>query len=117
MPHGMDQLFRRSNYDLDANWSGTMAWAIFDTPQGLALYRERCREVFTNIFNVGQITNTIARLTEVLRDADPDVVSSASDLSWRVQRRYRELCQDEFLKPPLAEKATEKGDAPGRAAK
>jgi spore coat protein CotH len=102
LPHGMDQLFQRSNYDLDAGWSGSVASAIFDTPQGQALYRERCRQVFTNVFKLEQMTNTIARLTGILQQADTNVVSSASDLSWRIQRRFRELRHDELLKPPPA---------------
>jgi spore coat protein H len=100
MPHGMDQLFQRSDMELDASWGGSLAWSLFGTPQGLKLYEESCRQVFTNVFKLDRITNTIARLTEVLKKADPDIVNSASDLNYRVERRYRNLRRDQFLNPP-----------------
>jgi spore coat protein H len=107
MPHGMDQLFQRTDYELDASWTGSLAWALFDTPQGQALYQQRCREVFTNVFRLERITNTIAQVTAVLQKADHTITNSASDLTYRVERRYRSLCRDEFLKPARA------GQAPG----
>lgn len=108
MPHGMDQLFQRSDMEMDASWGGSLAWSVFDTPKGFKLYEERCRQVFTNVFKLERMTNTIARLTEVLKEADPDVVNSASDLSYRVERRFRNLRRDQFLHPPprTAEKAS-----------
>jgi spore coat protein H len=100
MPHGMDQLFQRSDYELDASWTGSVAWSLFDTPQGQKLYQERCRQVFTNVFRLERMTNTIAQLTEVLKQAEPNIVNSASDLADRVERRYRSVRRDQFLKPP-----------------
>jgi len=100
MPHGMDQLFQRSDMEMDASWGGTLAWSIFDTPRGFKLYEERCRQIFGNVFSLERMTNTIARLTEVLKKADPDIVNSASDLSYRVERRFRNLRRDQFLNPP-----------------
>jgi hypothetical protein len=105
MPHGMDQLFQRSYQELDASWSGSVAWALFDTPQGMQLYQRRCREVFTNIFKVEWMTNLIAQATEVLQHADAHVASSASDLSYRVERRHKILRREEFLKPSSTERA------------
>ncbi len=100
MPHGMDQLFQRSNMEMDAGWNGVLAWSLFDTPQGQKLYEERCRQVFTNVFKLERITNLIAQATEVLATADPGIVSRAADLTDRVQRRYRNLRRDPLLKPP-----------------
>jgi spore coat protein H len=100
MPHGMDQLFQRSDMEMDASWGGTMAWALFDTPPGFKLYEERCRQIFTNVFKLEQMTNTIAQLTEVLKKADPHIVDSANDLSYQVERRFRSLRRDQFLNPP-----------------
>jgi hypothetical protein len=114
----MDQLFQRSDMEMDASWGGSLAWSIFDTPTGFKLYEERCRQVFTNVFKLERMTNTIARLTEVLKEADPDIVNSASDLSYQVERRFRNLRRDQFLNPPppAVEKATAKA-APAQTTK
>jgi hypothetical protein len=95
----MDQLFQRS-IELDAGWSGAMAWSVFDTPQGQKLYHERCQQVFTNVFQLERMTNLIARATEALCEVRPRATNWANDLQWSVQKRYREVRRDPFLKPP-----------------
>ncbi len=107
MPHGMDQLFQRSDMEMDASWTGSMAWSIFGTPEGQKLYEDRCRQVFTNVFKLERMTNIIAQLTEVLKQADPHIVRNASDLNYRVEQRYRSLRRDQLLKsPPATENTT-----------
>jgi hypothetical protein len=100
MPHGMDQLFQRSYMEMDASWTGTLAWALFDTPQGFKLYEARSREVFTNVFQLERITNLIAQATEVLKSVDPNMEAKADELRGNVERRHRNLRRDPFLKPP-----------------
>lgn len=106
MPHGMDQLFQRSYSELDASWTGTLAWALFDTPQGFKLYEERCRQVFTNVFQLERMTNLIARAVPVLEKADPEILSKANDFEYNVLSRYRNVRRDSFLKPPSPPAAT-----------
>jgi hypothetical protein len=88
--------------EMDANWTGSVAWSLFGTPEGQKLYEDRCRQVFTNVFKLERMTNIIAQLTEVLRKAEPDITSNANDLKFRVERRYRNLRRDQFLKSPPA---------------
>lgn len=102
MPHGMDQLFQRSYAEMDASWSGALAWAVFDTPQGFKLYEERCHQVLTNVFKLETMTNLIARATDELKKVEPRLALSANDLEYRVQRRHRYVTRDPFLNPPKA---------------
>lgn len=102
MPHGMDQLFQRSYLELDAGWSGLLAWSLFDTPPGQKLYEARCREVFTNVFRLERITNLIARATAVLATVEPDITNRADSLTYQVESRFRVLRRDSLLKPPPA---------------
>lgn len=102
MPHGMDQLFQRSYLELDANWNGCVAWGLFDTPQGQKLYQERCRQVFTNVFRLERMTNTIAKLTDTLKAVDPEFVRRGNWFSDQVESRYRVLRREEWLKPLAA---------------
>lgn len=100
IPHGMDQLFQRSDMEMDSYWNGSLAWSLFDTPQGRKLYEERCQQVFTNVFKLDHITNMIAQATVVLKEADPLVARYAKDLTDRIERRHRNLRRDPMLKPP-----------------
>ena len=100
LPHGMDQLFQRTDMEMDPYWNGALAWSLFDTPQGQKLYEERCRQVFTNVFKLERMTNLIAQATEVLKKVDPVIATRASDLTDRVERRYRHVRKDPFLRPP-----------------
>lgn len=100
LPHGMDQLFQRSYLELDAGWSGLVAWNLFGTPEGQKLYEARCREVFTNVFNLDRITNTIARVSAALAAAEPDITNRAASLTYQVESRFRVLRRDSLLKPP-----------------
>jgi len=112
MPHGMDQLFERS-IELDAGWSGALAWAVIDTPQGQKLYRERCPQVFTNIFRLERMTNLIAQAAEALCKVQPKITNWASDLQWSVEKRYREVRRDPFLRPPAPVAGTPSGGSAG----
>jgi hypothetical protein len=98
----MDQLFQRSDMEMDSYWNGSLAWSLFSTPQGQALYEERCRQVFTNVFKLERMTNLIAQAAEVLRDVDPVLATRAGDLTDRIARRHRNLRRDPLLAPPAA---------------
>lgn len=100
LPHGMDQLFQRSYFELDAYWSGTVAWALFDTPAGQALYEGRCRQMFTNVFQLDRMTNAIARACAAIQPVQPDILQRASDLEDQIRNRLRILRRDALLKPP-----------------
>jgi hypothetical protein len=95
----MDQLFERTSLELDTGFTGAVASSLFDTPEGLALYRNRCRDVLTNTFQLDRITNAIARALPTLKSAQPDLANRASDLEYQVARRIRNLRRDSFLKP------------------
>jgi len=100
MPHGMDQLFQRSHMELDSGWSGCVAWALFDTPQGRELYEGRCRQLFTNVFRLEYLTNTISSATTLIRPVDPQTARAAEWFADQVTTRHRVLRRDGLLKPP-----------------
>jgi hypothetical protein len=102
LPHGMDQLFQRSYLELDTGWTGLVAWALLETTEGRALYEQRCRQVYTNVFRFGRMTNLIARAVEVLRPVQPDMDQRADDLVYRIQSRLRVLRRDPVLQPAVA---------------
>ncbi len=99
IPHGMDQLLQRSYMELDAGWSGSVAWAVFDAPEGMKRYEERCRQLFTNIFQLPYLTNRVAEVGKVLIQAEPDMTNHVDNFSYQLQSRYRVLRRDPIIKP------------------
>lgn len=100
MPHGMDQLFQRSYLELDASWSGMVAWAALSSDEGLKLYEARCREVFKTVFQLARLTNTLHRAVAVLKPVKPDIIHRAAYLEDQIRSRLRVLKRDPFLKIP-----------------
>ena len=100
MPHGMDQLFQRTSMEMDASWNGVLAWALFDIPQAQALYEERCRTIYTNIFRFERITNLMARACAAIKPYQPDIEQRAGDLEDRIRSRFRYLRRDDLLRAP-----------------
>jgi spore coat protein CotH len=99
LPHGMDQLFQRSSMELDTGWTGAVAWSLFDTPQGFSLYKSRCRDLLTNVFQLERMTNAIARAVEAIKPVQPDILNRAADLQSDIARRVRNVRRDSLLKP------------------
>jgi len=59
IPHGMDWAFLRPSLSIRVPLDSIVAHAVFDTPQGQKLYRERAGTLFTNLFQVPAITHRI----------------------------------------------------------
>lgn len=111
MPHGMDQLFQRTYLELDQGWAGLVAWAVFSTEPGQALYEARCRTLFTNLFALDRITNLVERAAAVLAPVVSDMPMRAVSFTDQVTWRLRALRRDPLLQPPAPVTAVA-GNAP-----
>lgn len=100
LPHGMDQLFQRTYLELDQGWAGLVAWSVFSTDAGLALYEARCRDLYTNLFTMARITNLVDRAAVALTPVVPDMAMRASSFTDQVTWRLRALRRDPLLQPP-----------------
>jgi hypothetical protein len=70
LPHGMDQMFWETTHFIlprPNRFSGLVARAVIETPQGRKLYRERFGQVFTNVFQIEVLTNRVNGLATLLR--------------------------------------------------
>lgn len=105
LPHGMDQLLQRTYLDLDPGWAGQVAWAVFSTDPGQALYEARCREVFQQVFTFGRVSNLVTRAAAALTPVRPDMPGIASSYLDQVTWRLRTLRRDPILKPSLPTEA------------
>ena len=68
-PHGVDQMFWKANGPIMTGRSGLLAKSVLETQEGRDLYLQRFTEIRRNIFNVADITNRIAAVTERIRPA------------------------------------------------
>ncbi|HNQ88228.1 MAG TPA: CotH kinase family protein [Verrucomicrobiota bacterium] len=101
-PHGLDQLFQRSSMALDSGWSGLVAWGLFGTEPGWALYEAQCRDVFAGVFTFERISNLVERAAATLARVQPDMPQIARSYTDQVAWRLRSLRRDPLLKPPEA---------------
>jgi spore coat protein CotH len=100
LPHGMDQMFQRTDMGVFPGFNGLVAQGLFDTPEGRQLYEERFRARFFDVFRFERMTNAMARVAEVLRPVQPDIDRRANDLRHRIAARIKFLAREPLLKPP-----------------
>lgn len=71
LPHGMDILFSRAELTLQPRFSGLVATAVMETPEGRRRYRERLALLFTNVLQNAALTNRVDELVANLRPRIP----------------------------------------------
>ena len=99
-PHGMDQLLQRSYLELDQGWNGLVAWSVFSTDPGMALYEARCRQLFTNLVTFNRVSNLVERAAVALAPVQPDMAMRAASFTDQFTWRLRALRRDPLLQPP-----------------
>jgi hypothetical protein len=58
--HGLDWAYANNGVSIDQSKSGSIITkAVLQTPQGRKLYRERVRQLYTNVFRVDVMTNRV----------------------------------------------------------
>jgi hypothetical protein len=70
--HGLDWAYANPGVSIEPPKNSIITKAVLQTPQGRTLYRERVRELFTNVFRVDLMTNrvnaAVARLKAAARN-------------------------------------------------
>jgi spore coat protein H len=120
LPHGIDQLFQRAEMQVFPYFRGSVARAVFETPQGRQRYEERFQMIFTNHFRLEGMTNTMARLADLLRPVQPDIDDTARRLRGQIASRIAFLERQPLLeahlpRPASGVRATPWPQAPGGA--
>ena len=92
LPHGMDNLFGKTDATLQPRMAGLVARAILETPEGRTLYRGRMAALFTNVFQVAVLTNRVNEVVARLRPAlgggaARELEREAAQLKERIARR------------------------------
>jgi len=69
IPHGLDWAFRRPNISIVPPLKSLVGRALFLTPEGDKLFRERIGMLYTNVYRVSVITNRMDQLLAKVRSA------------------------------------------------
>jgi spore coat protein CotH len=91
LPHGMDQMFSQPDGPLFPDFSGHVAQALLETPEGKKLYRQHLTAIATNVFKVDAMTNRVnAYATHIRAAMAANSASEARDYDEQV-KNLREL--------------------------
>ncbi len=108
--HGLDWAYADSGVSIDPPRSSIITKAVIQTPQGRQLYRERLRELYTNVFRVDVMTNrvslAVANLKRAARNENEarEFENYGNEMRNRIVARHRNIAE-QLAKPepkPLA---------------
>ena len=103
-PHGMDQLFGKSDLPWKPHMAGPVARSLMETLEGRRRYEARFSELFTNLFVIEQLTNRVNQIVAGLkpflgRSEFAGIEREAAEVRSRIERRgidlKRQLSQPE----------------------
>ena len=67
LPHGMDQLFGKADLPWKPHMAGLVARSALETPEARQRYEAQFRAIFTNLFIVDRLTNSVNQIVAGLR--------------------------------------------------
>lgn len=73
-----------------------VAWSVFSTDPGLALYEARCRQLLTNLVTLPRVSNLVEQAAAVLAPVQPDIALRASSFTDQFVWRLRAIRRDPF---------------------
>jgi CotH kinase protein len=103
LPHGMDQLFGRSDATIRPAMQGLVARAVMETPEGRRQYRERLAVLTTNVLDVPAVQRQAdAFLARVRAALEPREARALAEALAEVKERVveRRQCLEQQLREP-----------------
>ena len=100
LPHGMDQLFQQTEMPIVPGFNGLVARSLLDLPAGKKLYEERFLSLLAEVFRFERMTNSIARLADLLRPVQPDIDGRARNLTGQIAARFAYLQRQPLVQQP-----------------
>lgn len=105
LPHGMDQLFGKSDFTWKPFMAGVVAASVMETSEGKQRYEAEFPQLFQQVFRVGKLQARVDELLAQLRPVLPAaefaaVEQEATLVKERVARRYASL-EKQLHQPPL----------------
>jgi hypothetical protein len=110
LPHGLDQLFARTDDPLIPEWKGLIAKAVLNTPAGQRQYLERMSALISSVFKAEALQARVNELAATLRPALAESNSGATKAFDDAVTRLREhiAARAAFIDKQLKAQATGK---------
>lgn len=102
--HGLDWAYANTGVNIDPPKSSIITKAVLQTPPGRTLYRERVRQLYTNVFRVDVMTNrvnaSVANLKAAARNPNEakEFDNYGAEMRNRIVARARNIA-DQLAKP------------------
>lgn len=90
LPHGLDQLFAKTDEPLIPEWKGTVAKAVLNTPSGQKLYLEKMSGLLGSAFKAEALQ---ARVNELAATIRPALAESNSGATKAFDEAVTKLCE------------------------
>jgi hypothetical protein len=104
LAHGLDWAYANTTVSIDPPKNSIVTRAVLQTPQGRKLYRERVRQLYTNVFRVDIMTNrvnaAVANLKAAARNPNEakEFENYGGEMRNRIVARARNIA-DQLAKP------------------
>ena len=102
--HGLDWAYADTGVPIEPPRDSIITKAVIQTPQGRALYRERVRQLYTNVFRVDVMTNRInaavANITRAARNENEvkEFQNYGNEMRNRILARHKNIAE-QLTKP------------------
>jgi spore coat protein H len=101
IPHGLDLLFGNPRAPVEPQFSGKVARALMETPEGLTAYRARMRELVDRFFRHQQLTTRLDQLSTLIAPvAEARLKPAVQTLRTQIEARCAFLAEVVFPKEP-----------------
>lgn len=100
--HGLDWAYADTGVSIDPPRSSLITKAVLQTPQGRQLYRERVRELYTNVFRVDVMTNRVNAAIASLQRAARSTNEAREFRNWGREMNDRLVARHQNIAEQLA---------------
>ena len=107
LAHGADWAFQNTGVSMQPPQNSLVTRAVLTTPEGARLFKERRLTLFTNVFQLDDLTNRVncvgARLLTVARNANEtnDFRRVVAEMNQHLVARWQNLTNQLYGPPPL----------------
>ena len=107
LAHGVDWAFQNTAVSMQPPQGSLVTRAVMTTPEGVRLFKERRLTLFTNVFQLEDLTNRVncvgARMLTVAHNANEtnDFRRCATEMNGRLVARWQNLTNQLYGPPPL----------------
>lgn len=101
--HGLDWAYADTGVPIEPPLGSRVTQAVIQTPQGRQLYRERARELYTNVFHLEMLTNRVNTAIANLQRAARNTNEAREFRNWGNEMNNRLVARHKNIAEQLAQ--------------